>query len=160
MIPAIDASFFQREIADAAYRHQESVDSGERLIVGVNAYVDPNEREPELLRVDPSVERIQVERLQAVRARRDGAEVERTLAELRPRRRGRRQHHAGAARLRPRLRQRGRDVRHAARRLRAIPGDAGLLGRSIPHGSCVAGAPQARPAGVTAPALGAPGAAP
>jgi methylmalonyl-CoA mutase N-terminal domain/subunit len=83
VIPAIDASFFQREIADAAYRHQERVESGERVVVGVNAYVAEDEPEPELHRVDPSVERRQVARLEAVRARRDAGAVERTLAVLR-----------------------------------------------------------------------------
>jgi methylmalonyl-CoA mutase N-terminal domain/subunit len=83
VIAAIDAGFFQREIADAAFRYQEAVDAGERVVVGVNRYVEEDERPLEILRVDPALEGVQVERLRAVKARRDGAEVERTLAALR-----------------------------------------------------------------------------
>ena len=83
VIPAIEAGFFQREIADAAFRHQEQVDSGERLVVGVNAFEDPDEQPMEILRVDPEVEGRQIARLAEVRARRDAAEVERALGALR-----------------------------------------------------------------------------
>jgi methylmalonyl-CoA mutase N-terminal domain/subunit len=83
VIAAIDAGFFQREIADAAFRYQEAVDSGERVVVGVNRYVEEDEQPLEILKVDPALEEVQVERLQAVKARRDAAEVERTLAALR-----------------------------------------------------------------------------
>jgi methylmalonyl-CoA mutase N-terminal domain/subunit len=82
VIPAIDAGFFQREIADAAFDYQEQVDAGDRIVVGVNAYVDENEAPPEILKVDSALEIKQRARLAAVRARRDGAEVERTLAAL------------------------------------------------------------------------------
>jgi methylmalonyl-CoA mutase N-terminal domain/subunit len=83
VIPAIEAGFFQREIADAAFRHQEQVDSGERLVVGLNAFEDPDEQPMEILRVDPEVEGRQIARLAEVRARRDAAEVERALGALR-----------------------------------------------------------------------------
>ena len=82
VIPAIEANFFQREIADAAFRYQEAVDAGDRIVVGVNAHVKLDEDPPIILRVDPSVEARQTERLAAVRARRDPVEVERTLAAL------------------------------------------------------------------------------
>ena len=57
-------------------------DAGERIVVGVNAHVKLDEDPPIILRVDPSVEARQTERLAAVRARRDPVEVERTLAAL------------------------------------------------------------------------------
>src|SRR3954462_6688716 len=79
VVAAIDAGFFQREIADAAFAYQEAVDAGERIVVGVNAYVDENEQPPAILRVDPALEQKQVERLRAVRARRDGVAVEASL---------------------------------------------------------------------------------
>ena len=83
MVPAIDAGYFQRELADSAFRYQQQVERGERVIVGVNRYALADEEEPELLHVDPIVEERQVARLAAVRARRDSAAVEATLARLR-----------------------------------------------------------------------------
>ena len=62
----------QREIADAAYALQREIDSGRRLVVGVNAFTEGEETAP-LHTVDPGVENRQVERVQAVRARRDAA---------------------------------------------------------------------------------------
>src|SRR4051794_26232146 len=82
VIPAIDAGYFQRELADSAFRYQQQVESGDRVIVGVNRYV-ANGDEPHLLHVDPIVEQRQIARLQAVRARRDSAAVEASLARLR-----------------------------------------------------------------------------
>jgi methylmalonyl-CoA mutase, N-terminal domain len=82
VIAAIDAGYFQRELADSAFRYQQQVERGERVIVGVNRYVADGD-EPELLHVDPIVEERQVARLQAVRARRDSPAVEASLARLR-----------------------------------------------------------------------------
>ena len=72
----------QREIADAAYRYQQEVESGERVVVGVNRYLTGSDEQVDILRIDPGLERKQVERLQAFKARRDSAVVERRLAEL------------------------------------------------------------------------------
>jgi len=83
MVEAVKQNFPQREIADAAYELQREYDSRERILVGVNDYVDAGDEEIPTLRVDPELERKQRDRLAAVRARRDGAEVERTLAALR-----------------------------------------------------------------------------
>ena len=83
MVAAIKQGFPQREIADAAFRHQREVDSGERTVVGVNAFAQDDDPEAEIHRADPGAERRQRERLEASRAARDGAEVERALAELR-----------------------------------------------------------------------------
>jgi methylmalonyl-CoA mutase N-terminal domain/subunit len=82
VIPAIESGFFGREIAESAYVHQRAVEAGERVVVGVNAFVADDELAPTLHRADPDVERRQRDRLAAVRSRRDGAAVERTLAEL------------------------------------------------------------------------------
>jgi len=83
MVEAVKANFPQREIADAAFALQCEVDSRERILVGVNDYVDAGDEEIPTLRIDPELERKQRGRLQAVRARRDAAAVERTLSALR-----------------------------------------------------------------------------
>jgi methylmalonyl-CoA mutase, N-terminal domain len=82
VIPAIKENFFQREIAEASFRFQGEVEDGRRVIVGVNRYVDPEEREIELLKIDEALERKQAERVTALRGRRDSAQVERALARL------------------------------------------------------------------------------
>ncbi len=83
MVEAVKANFPQREIADAAYDLQMAYDSGERILVGVNDYVDAGDDEIPILRIDPELERKQMGRLQAVRARRDATAVEATLTALR-----------------------------------------------------------------------------
>jgi methylmalonyl-CoA mutase N-terminal domain/subunit len=83
MVEAVKRNFPQREIADAAFDLQQDIDAGERIVVGVNAHTDASHDATELLRIDPLLESKQIGRLAAVRARRDGAEVERTLAALR-----------------------------------------------------------------------------
>jgi methylmalonyl-CoA mutase, N-terminal domain len=83
MVEAIKANFPQREIADAAYRYQRELDSGERILVGVNGYTEGEGEPPQTLRIDPALERKQIGRLRSVRARRDTEGVERALARLR-----------------------------------------------------------------------------
>ncbi len=83
MVEAVKRNFPQSEIADAAYELQREYDSRERILVGVNDYVDAGDEEIPTLRIDPELERKQRGRLAAVRARRDAVEVERTLAALR-----------------------------------------------------------------------------
>jgi methylmalonyl-CoA mutase N-terminal domain/subunit len=69
---AIERGEVQREIQDSAYRHQRQVESGERVIVGVNRFQGEAEESPgDILRIDAEGERTQVERLRALRARRD-----------------------------------------------------------------------------------------
>jgi methylmalonyl-CoA mutase N-terminal domain/subunit len=83
VISAIKENFFQSEIAEASFRFQSQVEAGERVIVGVNRYQLDNEAAPpEILTIDPMLERQQVARLQAARARRNGSAVERLLGEL------------------------------------------------------------------------------
>jgi methylmalonyl-CoA mutase N-terminal domain/subunit len=83
MVAAVKRNYPQREIADAAFTLQQEIDAGERVVVGVNRYTRDDEQPIPTLRVDPALERKQTDRLQSARARRDGAEVERTLAALR-----------------------------------------------------------------------------
>jgi methylmalonyl-CoA mutase N-terminal domain/subunit len=83
MVEAIKANFPQREIAEAAFELQSQVDSGERIVVGVNGYVLEDEALPALLQIDPALEGKQIERVRSVRARRDTGAVEQALAGLR-----------------------------------------------------------------------------
>jgi methylmalonyl-CoA mutase N-terminal domain/subunit len=82
VVPAIEENFFQREIAEASFRYQSEVEAKRRVIVGVNRYQLEDEPEVEILRIDPALEQKQIDRVQALRARRDSATVERTLAAL------------------------------------------------------------------------------
>ena len=82
MVEAVKRNFPQREIADASWRYQEEVDDGRRLVVGVNRYQQPDEEPLEILRIDPALERKQIGRLQATRARRDAGAVETALTSL------------------------------------------------------------------------------
>ncbi len=82
VIPAIEKGFFQREIADAAYRYQRQVQSGEQTIVGVNKYVSGEPLSIPILRIDPEVQRRQIERTRRVRATRDQKEWADSLAAL------------------------------------------------------------------------------
>jgi methylmalonyl-CoA mutase N-terminal domain/subunit len=82
VIPAIKDNFFQREIAEASFRFQREVEEGQRVIVGVNRYDDPGERELEILKIDSKLEQKQIERVKALRGRRDAAAVEEALAGL------------------------------------------------------------------------------
>jgi methylmalonyl-CoA mutase N-terminal domain/subunit len=82
VIPAIEQNFQQREIAEASFRYQSEVERGERIVVGVNRYELEEEQPIEILRIDPALEQKQIERVQAVRARRDTAAAEAALARL------------------------------------------------------------------------------
>jgi methylmalonyl-CoA mutase N-terminal domain/subunit len=82
MVAAIEENMPQREIADAAFRYQQEVDAEERVIVGVNRFRTESEEEISILRIDPDVERRQIDSLQAFKAQRDSAVVERRIAEL------------------------------------------------------------------------------
>jgi methylmalonyl-CoA mutase, N-terminal domain len=82
VIAAIKDNFFQREIAEASFRYQAEVEAEERIVVGVNHYELADSEQIPILRIDPELERKQIERVQAVRARRDTALVEAALADL------------------------------------------------------------------------------
>ena len=81
-LAALERGFQQREIADAAYRYQLAVEEGRQKVVGVNAFAADEEPTTELLRIDPAAERDQVERLRALRERRDAARAGTALQAL------------------------------------------------------------------------------
>ena len=82
MVEAVKRGFPQREIADAAFRYQQEVDSKQRIVVGVNDYRHEDEVQIPILRIDPELERKQAGRLEATKAKRDAGAVERALADL------------------------------------------------------------------------------
>jgi len=83
MIAAIEAGFPQREIAEASYRYQREVETGDKIIVGVNAFQSQDEEPIEILQIDQTATERQVSKLRALRAKRDGARVSSTLDALR-----------------------------------------------------------------------------
>ncbi|MEA2152911.1 MAG: methylmalonyl-CoA mutase, N-terminal domain, partial [Solirubrobacteraceae bacterium] len=83
MVEAVKRNYPQREIADAAFTLQQEIDAAERVVVGVNRYVAEDEQPIPTLRIDPALEGKQLGRLNAARAKRDGAAVEAALAALR-----------------------------------------------------------------------------
>jgi methylmalonyl-CoA mutase, N-terminal domain len=83
VIPAIEASFFQKEIADSAFRYQQELEQKRRLMVGVNEFKVDDEEPMEILRIDPKLEGEQVARVQEVRRTRDQARCSKALAALR-----------------------------------------------------------------------------
>ncbi len=122
MVDAVKRNYPQREIADAAFVHQQEVDAGERVVVGVNRYVAGDEEPIPTLRIDPAPGGPR-------RARRRGGGG---LARRAARGRGAcaAEPDGAAARVRPRARVRGGDHRVAAAGVRRLHRDAGLLGRA------------------------------
>jgi methylmalonyl-CoA mutase, N-terminal domain len=82
VVPAIKENFFQREIAEASFRYQSELERGERVTVGVNRFQEPDEKPIEILHIDRALEQKQVERVRALRGRRDTAAVEQALGRL------------------------------------------------------------------------------
>jgi methylmalonyl-CoA mutase N-terminal domain/subunit len=84
MVEAVKRGFPQREIADAAFRYQTEIEDRRRIVVGVNANLEGNDDEDlPILHIDPTLEGKQVERVRAVRGRRDSAAVQHALTALR-----------------------------------------------------------------------------
>lgn len=81
-VAAIENGFFQREIADSAYRYQRETDKKEHIIVGVNEYTTGKETSIPLLRIEPNVENEQVAGLQKLRRERDNGKVQEVLGKL------------------------------------------------------------------------------
>jgi methylmalonyl-CoA mutase N-terminal domain/subunit len=79
---AIENGYVQREIQQAAYDYQKFIESGQRVVVGVNRYQDERGTPLPLLRIDPEVERSQVERLGKLRARRDASRLQAALRQV------------------------------------------------------------------------------
>jgi methylmalonyl-CoA mutase N-terminal domain/subunit len=82
VLAGIDQGFFQREIAEAAFRFQRQMESKEKIMVGVNDFVDDSPIDIPILRIDPEVERSQVARLRELKHERDNETVDRTLKSL------------------------------------------------------------------------------
>ncbi|HFB52488.1 MAG TPA: methylmalonyl-CoA mutase, partial [Anaerolineae bacterium] len=83
VLPAIEAGFFQQEIADAAYRYQHEIDTRQRIVVGINEYASDEELQIPILEMDPQGYEVQVARLNEVRRTRDNRAVKSRLADLR-----------------------------------------------------------------------------
>jgi methylmalonyl-CoA mutase N-terminal domain/subunit len=81
-VAAIEAGWIQDEIHDAAYRVQQGVESGERVIVGVNKFVQAEEEPFDIQRMDEALMKKQTDRLRDLRAGRDNASVDRALKEV------------------------------------------------------------------------------
>jgi methylmalonyl-CoA mutase N-terminal domain/subunit len=82
MLRAIETGYVQREIQKAAYEYQQSVERKERIVVGVNRYRTERQEPIPILRIDPAIEQEQVERVHALRARRDAARANKAIAEV------------------------------------------------------------------------------
>jgi len=82
VVAAVKDNFQQREIAEASFRYQAEVEAKQRVVVGVNRYELEDEDQIEILRIDPALEQKQIDRVQALRARRDSAAVEASLVRL------------------------------------------------------------------------------
>ncbi len=83
MIAALEAGFFRREIADAAFTYQREVDAKRKLIVGVNAFQEAEEKPIEILAIDEAVEKEQIGRLKQIKAKRDGEQARMMLDQIR-----------------------------------------------------------------------------
>jgi methylmalonyl-CoA mutase, N-terminal domain len=82
MVEAVKRGFPQREIADAAFELQREIDSGRRIVVGVNSFTESDDSQTALHRVDPALEQKQVDRVRAAKAGRDSEALQRTLADV------------------------------------------------------------------------------
>ena len=130
MVEAVNRGFPQREIADAAFRYQQEVESGMRKVVGVNAYTEGDEGETAILRIDPTLEaRPDQARPGGPRAARRGERGGGARCAGAGGRRAGREPDAAARRGRAGRGDRGRDGPDAPARVRDVHGDAGLLGR-------------------------------
>jgi methylmalonyl-CoA mutase N-terminal domain/subunit len=82
MVRAIETGYVQQEIQKSAYEYQQAVERGDQVVVGVNRFQAKAERAIPTLRIDPEIERTQVERLRALRARRDAAKSRAAIEEV------------------------------------------------------------------------------
>jgi methylmalonyl-CoA mutase, N-terminal domain len=89
VLRSIDSGFIQSEIQKAAYEFQRQVETKQQIVVGVNDFIAPDSNNPErtipTLRIDPEIERAQIQRLQSLRAKRDNTKTQSALAELKRR---------------------------------------------------------------------------
>jgi methylmalonyl-CoA mutase N-terminal domain/subunit len=83
MIPSILKGYVQKQIQEAAFRTQKDIEKGERVVVGLNKFQTEEKKPQELLRVDPAVRQLQIEKLSRVKERRDASRVQDALEKLR-----------------------------------------------------------------------------
>ncbi|MDQ7948350.1 MAG: methylmalonyl-CoA mutase family protein, partial [Pedobacter sp.] len=81
-ISAIESGYMQNEIANASYQYQTDVEKRERIIVGVNHFVQEEPEDTEVLKIDDSIRKIQTEKLKLLKAERDNNEVAQALNNL------------------------------------------------------------------------------
>ena len=117
MVEAIERGYPQKEIAEASYQFQQAVERGEKTIVGVNDFVQTDEKPIEILYIDDTTAERQLERLAELKRTRDNDTGPPHARCVEGRRSRHRQHHAAADGLRARLRDGRRDVRRASRSL-------------------------------------------
>ncbi|MDH4223338.1 MAG: methylmalonyl-CoA mutase family protein, partial [candidate division Zixibacteria bacterium] len=83
VLKCIEEGYFQREIAEAAYRYQKEIESKDRIVVGINDFIIENEKiEIPILKIDPEVEKKQVQAVKNIKAKRDNDKVKRSLENL------------------------------------------------------------------------------
>jgi len=83
MVQAIENGFVQKEIQDSAYRYQKEIESNERIIVGVNKFIVKEDAPKDLLKVDPKLRQVQIDKINLMKTQRDNRKVQEKLAELR-----------------------------------------------------------------------------
>ncbi|MEJ2543538.1 MAG: methylmalonyl-CoA mutase family protein, partial [Calditrichaceae bacterium] len=83
MVRAIEAGYIQKEIQTAAYKYQQEIEKNERIIVGVNQFTGDDKNNPEILRVNPALRKLQSEKLENLKAERDNSQVEQLIEKLR-----------------------------------------------------------------------------
>ena len=127
MLAAIERGWVQQEIQQAAYEYQRAVDTGEATVVGVNRFTVENDPPIPTQHIDEDLERKQVERVRALRARRDGGPWQASLDRIREHARMRGQPDAGDSRSGREVCNGGRDRLDAARGLWGVSGDGGGL---------------------------------
>ncbi|TYB32212.1 MAG: methylmalonyl-CoA mutase [Candidatus Mcinerneyibacterium aminivorans] len=82
MTKAIEKGYVQKEIQDSAYDYQKEIENKERIVVGVNKYQIDKEPESDILKVNPKLREVQIDRIEKVKKKRDSKKVEQKLAEL------------------------------------------------------------------------------
>ena len=87
-VAAIEKGYIQREIQNSAYKYQREIEKEERVVIGLNRFQTEEEKPTNLLRVDPAVRQVQLEKLEKLKTERDGERVKKTLSDLRQGTRG------------------------------------------------------------------------
>ncbi len=82
MVRAIEEGYIQKEIQDSAYSYQKNVEKGETIVVGINKYLMEEEIQKELLKLNPEVEKIQIQKIKRLKAERDNEKVNEILKNI------------------------------------------------------------------------------